>query len=279
MDVKPPLFLLLGLVIAMVTFTIEEIRISQIRQKLAQLESQSPDHKTDRNPIRRVQSTKPRHSSESDRTRELGPNSPTPILIQQGLRVSIPNLYGNFIARLDLNSEENDYLESLLLGRLLIQHQFGANYTKASAPARPSAIDDFNVQIADNDLKIKRFLNHPDDYADFARYEKKLPERRNLDEIRAFISPLSPDTEDHLVDLLYHCRIETEGDLEAWETLVPLENLATKRNQWMKCDERLAQIIPTILPDRDSRAFLQHWNTLRNTQKKHYHLAHSLVPH
>ena len=208
---KRPLALLLVLVATLVTYTIQEIRLFHVRQELSQLGSQTPDQSANKNRVSRVVATESQDPWGHRGTRKLDPKSPTPVLIQQGLRISIPNLYGSFITGLNLDSDENDYFESLLLGRLVIQHQFGANYSKASAPCRPDTVEDFRIQITHNDLKIKRFLNHPEDYADFTKYENQLPERRGFDEIRAFISPLSPETEKRLIDLLYHCRIKTEG--------------------------------------------------------------------
>ena len=274
---KPPSILLLGLTIATVTFTIQEMRISQVRQKLSQREQQTPPEERIRRPsANEPQLTfRPGKILKKDQSTELESLKSTHI--EQGLMISIHGIYGIFITELSLGPDESEYFESLLLERLVAKQQFGANYLNASASNRQDTVETFEIRIAKSDLKIRKFLNHPDDFADFVKYEKQLPERRTLNDIRPLISSLSRETDEELINLLYQCRTKIEGEPQLWETLVPLEDIKTKQEHWEKCDARLAQVLPSTLPDEIVQNFLHQWKIVRNAQKEEYYQTYSLI--
>ncbi|MDA7881781.1 hypothetical protein N9A94_05700, partial [Akkermansiaceae bacterium] len=193
--------------------------------------------------------------------------------LEQGLQVSLPKLYGDFILDLDLSPYENRYFESLLVERLLAQQQFGMEVMAGNKNDRLVSINTIEKRLTENNSRIKQFLNHPEDYSDFVKFEKQLPERRNLGVIRSLFSPLTLETEEHLIEILYQCRIEAEGELPIWKSMLADEDIETKQEYWRRSDESLAILLPTVLPRNQAQNFLAQWQTIRS---KHYNIAFSL---
>lgn len=220
------------------------------------------------------------HSS-SRRTRSLREQGPRYIAVnysflEQGLQVSLPKLYGEYIESLDLSAYESRYFESLLVERLIAQQQFGLEMITGDRNDRILSTQTIARRIKENNSRIREFLNHPDDYTDFVTYEKQLPERRSLGHIRPLIAELTRETEERLIDILYQCRVKAEGECPIWETMLPSEDLESQLEAWQRCDESLAQILPSVLPHDLARNFLESWKIMRASQLKEYDLSYSL---
>lgn len=196
--------------------------------------------------------------------------------LEQGLQVSLPKLYGDYLLELNLSPSESRYFESLLVERLIAQQQFGLELMTGDHDDRLISTQTLEGRITENNSNIRQFLNHPEDYAEFVRYEKQVPERRSLADIRPLLSKLTRETEEQLIDILYQCRVKTEGELPIWETILADEDVATRQDCWRRSDENLAQILPSLLPDDLARDFLTHWKIVRDNQRKQYDITRSL---
>lgn len=197
--------------------------------------------------------------------------------LEQGLQISLPKLYGNYILELDLSAYESRYFESLLIERLLAQQQFGLEFMTGGWEERILSAQVIERRITENNVKIRQFLNHREDYFDFVKYEKQLPELRNLNEIRPFLSHLSQETEEQLLNILYQCRVKAEGELPIWKTMLAIVDLETKQETWRQCDESITQLLPSLLPDEQLQDFLKHWRTAREKQKTQYGISHAIL--
>jgi len=188
--------------------------------------------------------------------------------LEQGIEISLPKLYGDFIEGLGLSSSERRYFDSLLVERLLTQQQFGMEMVTCNPQERPGKIEIIEKHIADNNRNIKSFLNHPEDYLAFINYEKRHPERQNLEIVRAFLTGLSEESETQLIDILYQCRLEVEGDRAHWKTILPDENLQQTLENWRRCDDKIAQYLPSIFLENQINIFLKYWRIARDHQKR-----------
>ena len=104
-------------------------------------------------------------SPSQEKTRNLRKKRPRFITVnysylEQGLQVSLPKLYGDYIAGLNLSAYESRYFKSLLVERLIAQQQFGLEMIIGDRKERLVSTQTIERRITDNNQNIRKFLNH-----------------------------------------------------------------------------------------------------------------------
>jgi hypothetical protein len=260
-------YMFAGLAGAIVIFLIMGAPIKERPEESSKLPSHSATAQI------RSTSSERSHRSRRIRPREIAVNY---AFLEQGLKLSLPKLYGDFIQDLDLEPIESRYFESLLVERLIAQQKFGLELMAGDENERLISTRTIENRITENNSKIRGFLNHQGDYADFVGYEQRFPERGSLGDIRPLMCNLTSETEERLIDILYQCRVKEEGELPVWETMLADVHVSTKQEYWRRCDDNIALLIPSILPDDQARDFLSLWKIARDYQKEQYEITRSL---
>lgn len=57
--------------------------------------------------------------------------------------------------------------------------------------------------------------------------------------------------------------------------LVPDQDFELKEENWRRCDKNIAQLLPSLSSDDQTRDFLKHWKHVREKQETEYDLSHN----
>jgi hypothetical protein len=226
-----------GLVAAAVaiTFAIQETRIASLRRSLADVtgpaaarshapgksgkarEASGTDAGTAR-PARTKAADRPAPPAADEEVdeslgktvRKMWENPASKAMMNQGVKMAVGMMYGDFVQSLGLTGEEQEYFKTLLGRGIADQQELGMKMMSASAEERLALGVEFEERKRDNEEAIKAFLNSDEDHARFTAYQERLPERQQLDGVRAAFAaletPLDTATEERLVEAMYQAR-------------------------------------------------------------------------
>lgn len=293
---------LAALIAGLVAYFYQESRIKSLQDELAQKESpSSPDNPrrvSTPNPVTPeavTTSDRKKTSAKPKSTEEKGEESPLRsmadvmqsdagrAMIKQGIEAGLPMIYGDFLDGLDLTDEESKYFKGLLTKRMLDQQQLGMKWMQADEEERLAITLEMEESRKENSEKIDEFLQDNDDSASFKKYEQQLPERQQMKGVRNALAdePLTPETEERLVETLYQARLNSgEGngsDEENWQQLGQNGDMESIENRWKATDAEITKTIPDVLTPTQSEAFLNHWKTTRTMQTLQYKMGMQMM--
>ncbi|HSR88286.1 MAG TPA: hypothetical protein VLL07_04985 [Pontiella sp.] len=130
-------------------------------------------------------------------------------MIQQQQRVLMTDKYRNFIKKLRLNPEEEDYLMDLLTARQMLQVDFGMKLMTGmlSEAERTELMKNLHSGMEELDKEIDWFLNSDIDSEYFRYYDKTEGERAMVLSVENAVSqaghPLDEGVEEELVAILH----------------------------------------------------------------------------
>ena len=293
---KTPHALGLILLAVLATVAIEESRIAKLRSEIpapaalaAGTASASSTASTgDRTPVsprpskteRKPKPATPDADPDSEdgdfskTVRKMWENPAGKAMMNQGVKIAVAMMYEDFISTLGLTPDETTNLKDLLGKEFADQQELGMKFMSATPEERTALQADMEKRKADNEAAVKAFLNDEEDYKNYAAYKDRLPERQQLEGIRAVMTgknaPLDADTESRLIDAMYDARVKMDAPdysgPKAFEELAKGNLVENFEQGWQKQDERLAAATRDILNEAQQAAFKEYREQAKEMQ-------------
>jgi hypothetical protein len=290
---KPSYAIGLTAAAVLITVAIEETRISSLRQSLktaerspalaanssststtATDESSAPAKTKNRPDV--AAGAEPGTGEESLGTtvRKMWDNPAGKSMMSQGIKITVAMMYEDFIDGLNLTKEETDYLRNLLGKEVGDQQELGMKMLGATPEERNALSEELKKRAAQTESEVKKFLNSDEDFKAFTEYKNHLPERQQLDGIRATMTtkgvPFDADTEAKLVDAMYRARTESNApDLAgpgAMNELAKGNIVATFEKSWAIQQQALSGEVAKILNEAQLAAFKEYQKQAKEMQ-------------
>ena len=295
-----------------VTVAIEEFRISELRQRLndsakvadarsspsakdasaapvaATPSATAPTKASDR-PAKPAASIgeKPDVDEEGlgKTVRKMWDNPAGKAMMNQGVKVAVAMMYEDFIESLDLGKEEKDYFKNLLGKSMADQQEIGMKMMNATPEERTALAKELEERKKANDEAIKTFLNSEEDSKRFTDYQNRLPERQQLEGVRATFAAknatLDPDTEGRLVEAMYNVRTNSKGadftGPDAWSKMTDGGLVKNFEQNWDAQEQTLMKEADTILDDTQLAAFKEYRQQLKEMQLMSMKMAEKMM--
>ena len=217
--------------------------------------------------------------------RKMWDNPAGKSMMTQGAKIAVAMMYEDFIEDLDLSKEENDYFKKLLGKEITDQQGIGMKLMSASAEERKELTKEMTQRSEETQEEIKKFLNNEEDYEKFTSYKERLPERQQLDGIRATMTekgvPLSEETESQLVDAMYRARTESKApDLQGPEALGLLAEgklVDSFEQNWESQQEALRAETADLLDETQQAAFQEFQEQMKDMQLMGLKMAEKMM--
>jgi hypothetical protein len=299
-----------GLVAAAVaiTFAIQETRIASLRRSLADVtgpaaarspapgksgkarEASGTDAGTAR-PARAKTADRPAPpaaDAEVDESlgktvRKMWENPASKAMMNQGVKMAVGMMYGDFVQSLGLTGEEQEYFKTLLGKGIADQQELGMKMMSATAEERLALGAEFEERKRESEEAIKAFLNSDEDHARFTAYQDRLPERQQLDGVRAAFAaletPLDTATEERLVEAMYQARTtantpDSTGPGAFARTADPLQHF---EQRWALENEALMKEAGTILDPAQLESFREYRSQMKEMQLMGMKMAEKMM--
>lgn len=130
----------------------------------------------------------------------------------QGMKIAVAMMYEDYIETLDLTDEEAKHFRELLGGEMANQQEFGMKMMDATPEERTVLAKEMTERNKQDEEDIKTFLNSDEDFEAFKNYKGRLPERQQLEGVRAAMAAkdaaMDEETEARLVEVMYKARTQ-----------------------------------------------------------------------
>jgi hypothetical protein len=217
--------------------------------------------------------------------RKMWDNPAGKAMMNQGVKVAVAMMYEDFIAGLDLTKDEADYIKTLLGKEISDQQEVGMKFLSATAEERTALGEEMEMRKKENEEAIKTFLNNEEDYKNYSAYRDRLPERQQLDGIRAVMSSknasLDPQTEGLLIDAMYNARTQTDAPdysgPKAFEELSKGNVVENFEMAWNKQEEKLMAQTRGILTEAQQEAFNEYRKQAKDMQLMGIKMAEKMM--
>ncbi len=291
----------LGLVVAAVglTVAVEEYRIANLRAELAErpvarvTEAGRPtgpasapltaDAAPDPSAVRARERPEPEPAAaepaeEADdmaRTiRKMWENPAGKSMMNQGVKMAVEMMWGDYIESLDLTKEEADYFRELLGRDIAMQQELGMKMLGASEEEREELVAEMERRQKENEAAVETFLNSDEDHQRFSAYKERLPERQQLEGLRAAFGgkdlALDAPTEERLVEAMHRARTASGAqNLEGVEGLRALaEGNMTDvfERSWQAQQAALRREVQDVLDEPRREAFFEYQEQMKEMQ-------------
>ncbi len=221
----------------------------------------------------------------SKSVRKMWENPAGKAMMNQGVKIAVAMMYEDFIGSLSLTKEESDYLKSLLVMVRADLLLIGINCVGATPAARTALQAEMEKRKVENEAAVKTFLNDEEDYKNYTAYKERLPERQQLDGIRAVMSsqdaPLDAATEDRLINAMHDARLQMDSPdysgPKAFEELAKGNVMDHFEQGWQKQDERLAADTKGFLSEAQQAAFKEYREQAKEMQLMGLRMAEKMM--
>ncbi len=229
---------------------------------------------------------KPAEEELSSTVRKMWDNPAGKSMMNQGVKMMVGMMYQDFIDGMSLSKEETDYFKNLLGREMSGQQELGMKLMSASPEERKALMKEQETLNKQNEEDIRKFLNNDEDFQKYTDYKNHLPERQQLDGIRAVMNdkgaPLNPETEQRLVDAMYQARTNSPApDLSGAKGLEALSagNLTeTFEKSWDSQQETLNKEVSGILSPEQMAAFADYQKQIKEMQLMGLKMAEKMFP-
>lgn len=192
-------------------------------------------------------------------------------VLEASQRGTIGVLYTDLIDELDLNDEEMRYFMDLIMHRQMKQVDLALKLMSGDLSEEERATLEAEIEDARQLVseEMERFLNNPDDYAEFEYYEKTLSERMMLsqvvDDLSGTEATFSDETYRQLLDLMYDERqnfqynsdLADEQNLDMSAERFSEANLANYAEDMRRLNENIGSKAQMLLTPEQYEAFIR----------------------
>ena len=294
---KTPAALGLVLVAVLATVAIEESRFASLRSRLEAVAAgdasrtspaggaengvvatdapASQPSRVRERPDPKPVETKEEESGDFAKTvRKMWDNPAGKSMMNQGVKMAVAMMYGDFIDGLNLSKEEQDYFRNLLGQEMADQQELGMKMMGATPEEQKKLAEEIAKRQEDNKKAIKAFLNSEDDYKKFEDYKDSLPERQQMEGIRSTMAakqaPLDAATEQKLADAMRNARKQPGttdfSGPDALEQLSKGNAVEIFEQDWTKKQEALRKEVSGILNETQLKAFTEYQEQMKEFQ-------------
>jgi hypothetical protein len=237
--------LVLGAVV--VTAGVQEARMAALRESLkpkAVLEvdepkvpkrSSVPDSMPERRllrgdgPVRKPKSDNQIESEVMTKSiRKMWGNPAGKSMMNQGVKVAVAMMYEDFIETLDLSDEEAKHFRELLGSEMMSQKEIGMKMMSATPEERKALAVEMEAMSKESEEAIKTFLNHEEDFDAFKDFKDRLPERQQIEGVRATMvaknAAMDEATEASLIEAMH--KVRTQPGLADFSGAAGLEEMS-----------------------------------------------------
>ena len=281
------------------TVAIEESRLASLRSRLEKVEesvaksplpaaasatpassgaSEAQSARVRERPIEKPGDAKVAEADEAGEfgktVRKMWENPAGKSMMNQGMKMAVAMMYGDFIDGLDLSKEEAEYFRNLLGKEMTDQQEIGMKMMGASKEERTKLAEEITKRAKENEEAVKAFLNSEEDYKKFQAYKERLPERQQLDGIRAAMAaqqtPLDAATEEKLMDAMHKARTQPNmvdyNGPKGFEEIAKGDAAAAFEQNWTRQQENLKKEVSGILDEKQMEAFTEYQKQMKEFQ-------------
>jgi len=217
--------------------------------------------------------------------RKMWDNPAGKAMMNQGVKIAVAMLYEDYIEGLSLTKEEADYLKTLLGKDISDQQEIGMKMLSAKPEEQAALTEETNKRKAANEEAIKTFLNDEEDYQNYTHYRDRLPERQQLDGIRAVMNekgaPLDEATEGKLIEAMFQARTQADAPdfsgPKAFEEMVKGNVQENFEMAWQKQEEKLTAQTQGILSQAQQAAFADYRKEAKEMQMMGIKMAEQMM--
>lgn len=217
--------------------------------------------------------------------RKMWDNPAGKAMMNQGVKVAVAMMYEDFISEMDLSKEEQDYFKTLLGKSFADQQELGMKMMNASPEERAEFVAEIEKRKKENEASIKDFLNSEEDYQRYTDYQDRLPERQQLDGIRATFAAkemeLDAATESSLVEAMYRARNETDAPdfsgPDAFAKIAEGNIVETFERSWELQEAALMKEAGGILDEPQMEAFKEYRGQMKEMQMMGIKMAEQMM--
>lgn len=291
---------------ALVTFAIQESRISELRRELKAVaisetpktvvsapsdaeEAPTAPVRTKSRPdtVAKTPAKEPAPEVESfaKTARKMWDNPAGKSMMNQGAKMAVAMMYQDFIDGLDLTKEEGDYFKNLLGKEISDQQELGMKMLGATKEEQKTLAEELAKRASESEAEIEKFLNSEEDIKAFSDFKKLMPERQQLDGIRTAMSaggvPLDSVTETKLVDAMYRSRTEANvpdlSGAKGMEELAKGNIMETFEKSWDVQQQALEAETSKILNEAQQKAFQDYQKQAKEMQLMGLKMAEQMM--
>lgn len=217
--------------------------------------------------------------------RKMWDNPAGKSMMNQGVKMAVAMMYQDFIDGLDLTKEETEYFKTLLGKEMADQQELGMKMLGANEEEQKALTDEITKRSKTAEEEIQKFLNSDEDFKKYNDYKNHLPERQQLEGIRATMSdqgvPLDAETESRLIDAMYRARTEAKApDLSGPGALGELAKgnmVETFEKNWATQQEALRAETSKILSEAQMAAFQEYQKQAKEMQLMGLKMAEKMM--
>lgn len=206
--------------------------------------------------------------------RKMWENPAGKSMMNQGVKMAVAMMYGDFVDGLDLSKEEQDYFRNLLGKEMADQQEIAMKMMGASPEEQKKLAGEISTRAKENEAAVKAFLNSEDDYKKFQAYKERLPERQQLEGIRSAMAaqqaPLDEAGEEKLLEAMHRARTQPNtADFSGPNAFSEMaEGNAVERfeQSWTRQQENLKKEVSGILDEKQMKAFTDYQNQMKEFQ-------------
>ncbi len=217
--------------------------------------------------------------------RKMWDNPAGKSMMTQGVKIAVGMMYQDFIDGLDLSKDETDYFKDLLGKEMAAQQEIGMKMLGANPEERKTLAEEITQRSKEAEEEIQKFLNSEEDFQQYKDYKSRLPERQQLDGIRATMSAkgldLAPETEDRLVDAMHQVRTQSKApDFSgpgALEEMAKGNMVESYEKNWASQQETLSAEVSKILTSEQLAAFQEYQQQAKEMQLMGLKMAEKMM--
>lgn len=286
--------------LVLVVLVVEEWRLGRLQSRLADLERKlateevpgpgaTSRHMTPSVPgesasrtERSTRDKRPEPARESEAgdlggtLRKMAENPVSRAMMNQGMKAMASMWYSDLVEGFGLSDEEKDYFLDLVAGGMSGQQQIGMKMMSAKdEAARKALIEEMEQVKEDSKAAVAEFLNNEEDMEIFEAFEDRLPERQQLEGLRAAMdaaeAPLTSEQEGQVVEAMYEARTSMD-DMTNWQGPEAMDVLASGNaegkfeEEWGTSAATVAAKVDGILDRRQMEAFRGYQEQMKEMQ-------------
>ncbi|MEJ6579211.1 MAG: hypothetical protein QNL68_05365 [Akkermansiaceae bacterium] len=130
-------------------------------------------------------------------------------------------------------------------------------------------LEELENMLAANNLLIRQFLNHDEDFQLFLEHEARFPDRKALSQVN-LVNDLGKEDYVRLLEEFHQARTETQEatgcEFECWRFLAGHQDLSLLQSLREETDRKLEARLSNVLPPEKEQIFLAQWNAVRKRQ-------------
>ena len=227
----------------------------------------------------------PKAESFATTARKMWDNPAGKSMMSQGAKMAVTMMYQDFVTDLNLGKEETGYFKNLLGKEVSDQQELGMKMLGATPEEQKSIGEELSKRATETEAEIKKFLNNEEDFKKFTDYKNHLPERQQLDGIRAAMDasgmPLDVETESKLVDAMFRARTTSKApDITGAKGLDALASgniTETFETSWDMQQEALAKETAMFLSESQKVAFQNYQKQVKEMQMMSLKMAEKMM--